>query len=126
MHEQAHHLLRVCAAHDATLAGDEKIDEVADAVYGARGGALYKFQSKMNHSCMPNARLLCSFTDASIDVVACADVPAGTEVLISYVNPASDRAHRQRVLRASYGFACTCAACAGGAAEPAAARLEVT
>lgn len=34
---------------------------VAHLVYGSRGAALYKLQNKMNHSCRPNAKLLCAF-----------------------------------------------------------------
>ena len=95
----------------AELSGGERVDEVADEVYGARGGAVFLLQSKVNHSCKPNAKIVCSFTDATIDLVAAADLPAGAEVTISYIAPNLDRARRRQLLRAGYGFACTCELC---------------
>ena len=108
-----------CAAlrreHAEALNGSERVDEVADWVYGARGGALYLLQSKMNHACVhPNCMLVCSFTDATIDVVAKEEVPCGAELTISYCAPGLDRARRRQQLRTSYGFDCCCPACVAG------------
>jgi len=93
------------------LDGGERPDEVADAEYGAGGAVLFKLQSKINHSCEPCAKLVAAFTDATIDVVAEQDIAEGTEISISYVNPALDRTRRRQMLRTAYGFSCTCARC---------------
>ena len=106
-----------CAALRARLPpelldGTERADEVADVAYGARGAALFVLQSKINHSCRPCCKLVCAFTDATIDVVADADIGVGQEITISYVSPALDGARRRQMLKASYGFSCACEACA--------------
>lgn len=120
---QAHcEALRTHAAHGAELDGTESLDQVADRVYGARGAALYVLQSKINHTCaQPTAKLVCAFTDATIDVVAQADLPAGAEITISYVPPTLDAARRRQTLRASYGFTCKCELCS---AAPAASLAQ--
>ena len=101
-------------AHGERLADAHRVDQVCDEVYGVRGGGLYKLQSKINHSCTPNARLVCGFTDATIDVVALRPIARHEEVTISYINPAFDRARRRSLLQAGYGFDCECALCAQG------------
>ena len=79
---------------------------------GVTGAALYKPASRMNHACEPTAKVVCSFTDSTIDVVATRDVARGEELTLSYVDPSvGDHARRRRTLRDCYGFDCQCIAC---------------
>ena len=97
--------------------GEEELgkqeDEVVDEMYGVLSCGLFKLQSKLNHSCAPNARIVCAFTDGSIDLVACEEVRCGDELLNAYIDPREqDGARRRSMLRSSYGFECGCARCA--------------
>ena len=97
------------------LRGDESADEVADAAYGARGSSLFVLQSKINHACAPNAKLVCAFTDATIDIVAERDLRRGDEICISYIGPGLGRVRRRQLLRTNYGFGCVCSLCSSEA-----------
>ena len=113
-------LLRELAAHADTLrqthasltATCVTVDEVADAVYGVSGTALYRLQSKLNHSCDPCVRIVCAFADSTIDVVANRDIARGEELTSSFVGPGLGRAAQHRLLRDCYGVdPCRCSAC---------------
>ena len=99
------------ARHGARLEGAQTLDEVHADVYGVRGGAVFKLHSKLNHSCEPNAKLVCAFTESTIDVVAKTDIRAGDELTIGYVEPSLDLGRRRQTLRSCYGFDCACARC---------------
>ncbi|KAL3892921.1 MAG: hypothetical protein SGPRY_014651 [Prymnesium sp.] len=86
-------------------------DETCTCAYGVRGGGVFKLQSKINHSCEPNAQVVCAFTCAAIDVVCTRAIRVGEEVTICYVDPTLEVGRRRQALRAAYGFECTCARC---------------
>ncbi|KAL1940971.1 hypothetical protein VTO73DRAFT_7607 [Trametes versicolor] len=75
--------------------------------YGAVCGAI----SRINHSCSPNAVYRFEPATLTFEVRALLPIPPGAQVFISYIDPALPRAKRQEAL-SSYGFACTCTACA--------------
>ena len=100
------------AQADLELAACRSVDEVCTVIYGIRGGGLYRLQSKMNHACEPAAKVVCAFTDSTIDVVATRNITRGEELTLSYVDPSvGDQARRRRTLRDCYGFDCRCATC---------------
>ena len=70
-----------------------------------------KLQSKMNHECAPSGKVVCSFTDSTIDIVATREIQRGEELTLSYVDPKLDKAQRRRMLRDCYGFECKCKEC---------------
>lgn len=77
-------------------------------------GGLYTLHSHLNHSCIPNVsvRHLDQRTAlARITVIAKRDIPAGEELLVTYVNPQASYHARQSELQ-GWGFgACTCPRC---------------
>jgi hypothetical protein len=118
------------------------LGKLAVNVYGlmddllvARGIGIYPGVALLNHSCGPN----CAATYGRSDPVreelddpdpgdadttpylqvvrTLVDVPAGTELCTSYVDVTKPRPQRQVELAATYGFDCTCAACAAEGAD---------
>ena len=84
------------------------------------GIGLFRLMSKCNHECCnPSSEAQSfNFLDHTIDLVARRRVRGGEELTISYLNlkrdDASDpsaRERRQRQLKESYGFECSCRAC---------------
>ncbi|RPD53882.1 SET domain-containing protein [Lentinus tigrinus ALCF2SS1-7] len=72
--------------------------------------AVCKDTSRINHSCSPNAAYRFDLDTFSIEVRALFPIPAGSQVFISYIDPAQSRAARQQAL-SDYGFVCACAYC---------------
>ncbi|XP_047167625.1 histone-lysine N-methyltransferase ASHR1 [Vigna umbellata] len=73
------------------------------------GTGLYPVISIINHSCLPNSVLV--FEGRSALVRAVQHIPAGTEVVISYIETAGSTITRQRALKEQYLFTCTCPRC---------------
>jgi hypothetical protein len=80
---------------------------------------LFWFVCMMNHSCCPNAELSYAppadevqktSRPATARIVAACDIPAGGEIMHSYVDRHEPRKLRREAL-AMYGFTCTCRAC---------------
>ncbi|KAF8063037.1 trappc6b [Scenedesmus sp. PABB004] len=76
--------------------------------------------SLVNHGCAPNTAAPVLVGDRLLLRAAVA-VPAGSELVTSYLGPAGGlpRAARQALLRAGYGFDCSCTRCRAEAAAPA-------
>ncbi|KAH9850856.1 hypothetical protein C2E23DRAFT_860881 [Lenzites betulinus] len=66
--------------------------------------------NKPSHSCSPNAAYHFDPYTFTCNIRALFPIPAGSQVFISYIDPASPRAQRQEKL-SSYGFICACTAC---------------
>eukprot|EP01065_Artemidia_motanka_P018277 TRINITY_DN21595_c0_g1_i2.p1 TRINITY_DN21595_c0_g1~~TRINITY_DN21595_c0_g1_i2.p1 ORF type:complete len:315 (+),score=107.02 TRINITY_DN21595_c0_g1_i2:905-1849(+) len=67
----------------------------------------------VNHSCCPNA---CRGADGAVRCVS--PIPAGAEILISYIpDLAAPRRRRRAALRSLHGFTCECSRCAGATAQ---------
>lgn len=104
-----------------------------------RGGAVYHLASRVNHGCFPNVARFDNFDgafdggafspatpDASalagaapaavppsqLRLVALDRIPAGEEVLMSYLPVNEPVARRRRRIRHTFGFACQCQRCA--------------
>lgn len=107
---------------DEQLALDSLIDDVyeqLDNVSGMQfinneGSALYGTQSKINHSCRPNAQPTFPYSDHTMVLEALRDIAAGEEIHISYLDECAlqqSRHSRQRDLRENYLFQCQCEKC---------------
>lgn len=102
---------------------------IMDDLLVSRGLAIYPGVALLNHSCAPNCAAVYGRSDPVREefdapdpgdadttpflqtVRTLVDIPAGTELCMSYVDVTKPRAQRQAELLASYGFECTCAAC---------------
>lgn len=70
--------------------------------------------SRLNHDCAPNLGYYFDTSTLSHKVYAVRDIPAGEELSISYVDVLHDRQTRQRLLKNTWGFDCSCERCGGG------------
>lgn len=78
------------------------------------GSALYSTQSKINHSCVPNAQATFPHSDHTLALVALSDIAAGDEICISYLDECAlerSRHSRQKELKENYLFVCRCGKC---------------
>jgi hypothetical protein len=69
--------------------------------------------ARFNHSCVPNASFAWNSRLSQITVYAIADIPADTQIKLSYEVPYQTASERAEKLSA-YGFTCTCTACGSG------------
>lgn len=75
-----------------------------------QGTGFFSLQSTMNHSCAPNAVADC-LPSGEVVITALSDIPAGSEVTLSYIEEeGTDLLERRRMLR-DYGFTCACQRC---------------
>ncbi|RPA98069.1 SET domain-containing protein [Choiromyces venosus 120613-1] len=73
------------------------------------GIAFDPLAASINHDCTPNAVML--FSGRALQVRALEDIPANSEVLISYTDNTAPRERRQLELAEKYFFTCACARC---------------
>ncbi|KAL9108296.1 MAG: hypothetical protein Q9227_006894 [Pyrenula ochraceoflavens] len=73
--------------------------------------ANYPEVSRINHDCRPNLTYHTSFKTLRHITHAVRDIPAGTELSITYVSSFKVRSVRQGRLHRNFHFACTCASC---------------
>ncbi|KAL4958570.1 hypothetical protein BDW69DRAFT_153870 [Aspergillus filifer] len=94
-----------------------------------RVGSIYGLSlATVNHACIPNSvlRFRCGFAkdqNGCMDwdkkprigravLIACADIPIGTEINISYTETCGSTERRQRQMKHLFGFTCKCQVCA--------------
>jgi SET and MYND domain-containing protein 5 len=101
------------------------VDELIDTLYSvleaenesflnAEGAGLYSLQSKINHSCEPNAEIKFPHSNHVLAVTATKPIAAGEEVSISYLSECDlerSRHSRQKTLKENYLFVCECPLC---------------
>jgi hypothetical protein len=96
------------------------------------GGRVYEIQSRINHSCLPNAVVVVDESSSSSStpgsaqsVRAAAPIAAGDEVCVSYLGLLlyADGPTRRGELRSSKHFACRCERCVGAGRPDAAAAV---
>lgn len=75
-----------------------------------QGTAFYALQSCINHSCQPNAAAEC-LASGQMVVTALAPIPAGGEVLLSYIDEEGAAYEERQAMLADYGFVCRCERC---------------
>jgi hypothetical protein len=70
--------------------------------------------ARFNHACVPNASFAWNSRLCKVTVHAIVDIPAHTQIYLSYERPYQIISSRQEKLSA-YGFVCSCTACGSGA-----------
>lgn len=85
-----------------------------------QGTGFYAVQSCVNHSCAPNAAADC-LANGQMAIRALTRIPAGSEVLLSYIEEEGADVHERREMLRDYGFLCKCERCS---AEELAERLQ--
>ncbi|KAL5484700.1 hypothetical protein EMCRGX_G021240 [Ephydatia muelleri] len=82
---------------------------ICDGEMVAIGAGVYIQCSQLNHSCDPNCVAL--FAGKTLTVRAIKDIPAGDQMLISYVDLVDSCLDRRSQLKKVYGFVCVCVRC---------------
>lgn len=118
----------------ATRGGDgSHPNDGSDDDRRVRGGAVYELASRVNHACFPNVARFDNFDGVlsspshefyvphrdgqnppgptELRLVAIDKIPAGCEVLMSYLPVSESCARRRRRLRNTFGFGCECERC---------------
>lgn len=91
-----------------------KLDEVVGSFLNNEGSALYSFQSKVNHSCTPNAECRFPHSNNVVALTTTRDIKVGEEICISYLDECAlerSRHSRQKMLSENYLFQCQCDKC---------------
>lgn len=99
----------------------DKLEEVAGQFLNSEGSGLYCTQSKINHSCAPNAEARFPYSNYIVAITATQDIAPGEEICISYLDECSlerSRHSRQKMLRDNYLFICKCGKCEAQIDEP--------
>uniref|UniRef100_A0A182Q400 SET domain-containing protein n=1 Tax=Anopheles farauti TaxID=69004 RepID=A0A182Q400_9DIPT len=98
-----------------------KMDEVVGTFLNNEGSALYAQQSKINHSCAPNAETVFPNSNHVLALRATRDIQPGEEICISYLDECNlqrSRHSRQKTLSEYYLFVCQCERCESQVNEP--------
>ncbi|XP_030571930.1 SET and MYND domain-containing protein 5 [Drosophila novamexicana] len=113
-------------------ADKESLDKVIDQLYAKvgdfageflnnEGSGLYILQSKINHSCVPNAQSTFPYSNDIVVLKAVAPIQKGDEICISYLDECQlerSRHSRHKTLRENYIFVCQCPKCRAQATDP--------
>lgn len=70
---------------------------------------IYPLAAMLNHSCTPNA--IRTYSNETMIVHASKPIPAGSEVVWSYIPPTQIFTERRRALKRRHGFVCRCERC---------------
>lgn len=110
----------------------EEIDNLIDSIYtrfndtvgsflNNEGSGLYVMQSKINHSCAPNAEITFPHGNHTLEIKALQDIHVGEEICISYLDECQlerSRHSRQKYLQENYIFLCECEKCTSQINDP--------
>ncbi|XP_053670061.1 histone-lysine N-trimethyltransferase SMYD5 [Anopheles nili] len=98
-----------------------KMDDAVGSFLNNEGSALYIMQSKVNHSCAPNAESVFPYSNHVLALKATRDIEPGEEISISYLDECNlerSRHSRQKALREYYLFICQCEKCESQIHDP--------
>lgn len=87
---------------------------VAGEFLNNEGSGLYLLQSKINHSCVPNAQSTFPYSNDIVVLKATQIIQPGEEICISYLDEClleRSRHTRQKILKENYIFLCQCMKC---------------
>lgn len=87
---------------------------MAGQFLNSEGTGLYVTQSKLNHSCRPNAEARFPYSNYIVAIAATRDIQPGEEICISYLDECfleRSRHTRQKYLAENYLFLCKCIKC---------------
>lgn len=109
----------VCRVHDIVSRNGFGLG----SPYGAQGTStgIWTYTAFVNHSCVSNAEK--EFVGDLIVIRASRHIPAGQEILHSYIESA-DYDERQGVLMSTWGFTCGCELCKAEKADSVAVRRK--
>uniref|UniRef100_A0A1A9WRS9 Protein-lysine N-trimethyltransferase SMYD5 n=1 Tax=Glossina brevipalpis TaxID=37001 RepID=A0A1A9WRS9_9MUSC len=99
----------------------QKIGEFAGEFLNNEGSGLYLLQSKINHSCLPNAVATFPYSNDIVVLKALQTIQVGEEICISYLDGCQldrSRHSRQKILKENYIFVCECYKCQQEANDP--------
>jgi hypothetical protein len=86
--------------------------------YERLGCTLLPSVSMLNHSCQPNVcKVRCDDGQWGYKLVALVDIPAGEQLLLSYLPSNMTFEDRQKICSAYFCFACGCGLCSGAVAD---------
>ncbi|XP_037947931.1 SET and MYND domain-containing protein 5 [Teleopsis dalmanni] len=97
------------------------VDEFAGEFLNNEGSGLYLIQSKINHSCIPNAASTFPYSSDIVVLEALKPIEPGEEICISYLDECQlnrSRHSRQKHLKENYIFVCSCPKCIEQAGDP--------
>eukprot|EP00928_Gymnodinium_smaydae_P076626 TRINITY_DN59672_c0_g1_i1.p1 TRINITY_DN59672_c0_g1~~TRINITY_DN59672_c0_g1_i1.p1 ORF type:complete len:320 (+),score=45.92 TRINITY_DN59672_c0_g1_i1:53-961(+) len=126
--QRAYMSLHDCRAEAAGPASEKTVD----GVFLTNGvqtrpfdSVLCEHISRVNHSCTPNCELAWNDSLGCMDLFARTNIPAGTELCISYIDERATRKERSEALK-EWNFVCTCHACsnASSASDERRSRLQ--
>ncbi|XP_037812103.1 SET and MYND domain-containing protein 5 [Lucilia sericata] len=98
-----------------------KVGEFAGEFLNNEGSGLYLLQSKINHSCVPNAQSTFPYSNDIVVLKAIQPIQPGEEICISYLDECQlerSRHSRQKILKENYIFVCQCPKCQLEANDP--------
>ncbi|CAH8491149.1 unnamed protein product [Schistosoma turkestanicum] len=90
------------------------IDNHVGSFLDNEGVGLYYYQSRINHSCSPNAIIRFNGINSRLSVVALTSIQEGEEITISYLDhclQSRSRHTRRKYLSSNYLFWCDCSKC---------------
>jgi hypothetical protein len=104
-------------AQDKTSQGDAKVIDIFNSNAWQTGPrtSICPQAARFNHNCVPNASFAWNSRLCQITVHAIIDIPADTQIYLSYERPYQTSSERREKLSA-YGFVCSCTACGSNAA----------
>jgi hypothetical protein len=99
-------------AQDSDSQGDARVIDIFNSNAWQTGPrtSICPQAARFNHACVPNASFAWNSRICRITVHAIVDIPADTQIYLSYERPYQTKDERAEKL-AAYGFACSCAAC---------------
>jgi len=83
----------------------------------AFNSAVFVGLSRFNHSCVPNCEQSWDPKRGEMHIYAHADIPAGEELCICYMEVRAPTKERRDHLEAAHGFLCGCPACTGATSK---------
>ncbi|XP_055387670.1 histone-lysine N-trimethyltransferase SMYD5 isoform X2 [Condylostylus longicornis] len=91
-----------------------KLSDFAGDFLNNEGSGLYEIQSKINHSCIPNAQSSFPYSNDILVLKAIKHIQSGEEICVSYLDECQlmrSRHSRQKILKDNYLFICKCPKC---------------
>lgn len=99
----------------------DRMEDVVGSFLNNEGSGLYVLQSKVNHSCIPNAFVEFPYSNNVLVLRAIRCIQPGEEICISYLDECAlerSKHSRQKALSSLYLFVCSCGKCESQADEP--------
>ncbi|GAB0098024.1 SET domain-containing protein [Sergentomyia squamirostris] len=99
----------------------DKFEEFSGSFLDVEGSGLYVIQSKLNHSCIPDAEIKFLQSNHTLVLSCLRDIQADEEICISYLSECflnRSRHTRHKFLKENYLFVCQCDLCTSQINDP--------